>query len=397
MSETILIAGGFGLPDRNASAIRVIGLAGLLQSLGYDVVVLGKLSRDEPAVDAPAEMWVEGIRCLDIRRPVGNRRVDSYVISAESVEAVLDMHAERQVRAVVAYNYPARGAMALLRACRRRRITPVLDCTEWYGWEGRNPVRNLMRMAGVEIRMRLLTRCAGNVICASSYFAKTLPRQNTIVLPFVLDARNPKWRRPDFDLEERRPPWRLVYSGSPGLGMHKDRLPLLVEVLHRLHLEGCEFHLTIAGISSEHYLAVVPRHADYLVDLRDKLSFLGRITHEQALTLLRSADFSVFFRASNRVANTGFPTKYVEAATLGVPVITNDTSDLGNYLHHGKNGFLAASDQVDMVAATLRCALSLDGAALVGMKRACLERNPFDVPRWQSPMREFLARAVPSA
>lgn len=44
MRETIILAGGYRLDVRNASAIRALGLAHMFLSLGYRVIVMGKFS-----------------------------------------------------------------------------------------------------------------------------------------------------------------------------------------------------------------------------------------------------------------------------------------------------------------------------------------------------------------
>ena len=65
----------------------------------------------------------------------------------------------------------------------------------------------------------------------------------------------------------------------------------------------------------------------------------GKLPHD-AVGVLKAADFSMFVRDRNRVSEVGFPTKYAEAATCGIPVLTNRTSDIGDYLVDGENGIL---------------------------------------------------------
>ena len=40
------------------------------------------------------------------------------------------------------------------------------------------------------------------------------------------------------------------------------------------------------------------------------------------------------------MTSAGFPTKFVESITCGVPVITNDTSDLNEYAVDGRNAII---------------------------------------------------------
>lgn len=389
MPDTIILAGGFGLPDRTASATRVLGLARLFQTLGLEVIVLGKIGQDTPPPEGPMELVVDGVRCLDIRRPFAGRDFRPYDSSADSIAAVVDSLPPGSVLAVSAYNYPARGGWSVVQVCKRRGIPVILDCTEWHGWEGRKIVRNILRGAMTEFRMRVLTRIAGNVMCTSRWLARTMAGQHLLVIPWVVDAATPRWAPEPPRVSTPNGIRRFVYSGSPGVGMEKDRLPVAIAGFRDLHDQGIRFEFVVAGITQEDYLRLRPDHAAVLTGM-DGVRFLGRILHPESLALLRSADFSVFFRKPNRVSNAGFSTKYVEAASLGIPVISNATSDLPLYLRDGENGFMAPGLTQAEIAATLARAATMDDTALLAMKSVCAADNPFDIPKWVDQTRAFL-------
>jgi glycosyltransferase involved in cell wall biosynthesis len=171
--------------------------------------------------------------------------------------------------------------------------------------------------------------------------------------------------------------------------MHKDRLPVMLEALARLAGKGHDFRLSIAGMSESQYLETVPSHRKQFESLGKKLRFLGRIPHEESLALLRKADFSVFFRKPNRASNTGFATKFVEAATLGVPVVSNPTSDIPLYLRDGENGILARSLDGADVEEALRRAISMGPDSRAAMVATCRAENPFDLRHWQDEAKAF--------
>jgi glycosyltransferase involved in cell wall biosynthesis len=388
MRDTIILAGGYGLDTQGASAIRALGLAKMFSSLGYRVIVMGKFANSSVAARSSAGVLLGGICCRDIRQPIEGRPCVSYVKSSEPIIQVVEEVGADRVRAVLCYNYPSRGTWSMIWQMRRRGIAPILDITEWYGWEGHKILRNIWRLVGVEIRMRLLTRLAGNVICASDWFRQRIANLHTVLLPFALDTSLPKWERGPIPDPTR--PARLVYSGSPGTGMHKDRLPVMISSLARLADKGYDFHISIAGITEQQYLSVVPSHRSIINILRAHLRFLGRVSHDESLALLRSSDFSVFFRKENRVSNTGFATKFVEAATLGVPVISNPTSDIPRYLRDSENGILARSIAAADVEDALRRAITLPAKQRSAMVIACREQNPFDLYAWQRDAYFFL-------
>ncbi|MDP3402047.1 MAG: glycosyltransferase, partial [Brevundimonas sp.] len=359
-------------------------------SIGMNVIIMGKITPEVPPIQGPTEMEVEGIRCVDIRRPFPGRDYARYDLSGESVMALIDSLPAGSVRAVSAYNHAGQATWSILRGCKARGIPAILDCTEWYGWEGKKILRNIQRMAWTEFRLRVLTRKAGNVIAASRWFSDTLPGLNRVLLPFVIDASAPKWKPepPRLALPDGRR--RFLYSGSPGLGMIKDRLPVAIEGLGALEAEGVPFEFRIAGMTRDQYLADRPDDTALVTRLGDSLKFLGRIPHADSLLELRATDYALFFRRDDRVANTGFATKYVEAASLGIPVVTNPTSDIDRYLTDGHNGFLAPDLSTSAIADVLRRAATLGDADLLAMKSVCAASNPFDIPPWQAPARAFL-------
>ncbi|MRJ42538.1 MULTISPECIES: glycosyltransferase family 4 protein [Idiomarina] len=393
--DTILLCGGYQLPDRNASAIRALGTARLLQTLGYKVYVLGKLPTSDTSRDINRMLWqangLPDIECISINKPTSDFSGRSYVVSADPIEAFVAKLGAGSVRAILTYNYSARGTNKVNQFCRQHGIASILDCTEWYGWEGRNIIRNITRLFGVHIKMRYLTKQAGNVIVASYFLERFLPKQHLLKLPFVVDPNETRWQQGP--LPENEQPV-FTYSGSPGPGMHKDRLPIMVSAFAKLKQQAHVFKVNIVGLTEQQYLAVMPEHRNTIERLGDSIQFFGRVAHSESISLLKSSDFSVFFRKPNRVANVGFSTKYVEAATLGIPVISNETSDLAAYLKPGKNGFLAREFSNTAIEQALTQAVSLSAEERKLMHLRCRKLQPFNYQHWLSQAESFFNQLV---
>lgn len=386
--DSVIYVGGFGLPDRTASAQRCLGNARLLRSVGFEVTIVGKLSPELSAEGMRAPAIVDGFTCYDIRAPLPGRKFKTYVHSAEPIEAVIEAVGSDRVHSVIAYNYPAVGLSRLIDCCKRRGIPTVVECTEWYGWEGRDPLRNMQRIMGSFWRARVLASRAGNVIVASKYLLKHYEGKNVLVLPFVVDANEDKWARKDSEpcVASRR----LVYAGSPGLGLRKDKINYLMEALATLRAEGLAFHLDVVGLTREQYIEAIPAHKGLVEGiLAGSVQFHGRVPHAKAIAVQRAADYSVFFRDPDRMSHVGFPTKYVEAVACGIPCITNPTSDIPCYLTDGVNGFLARSHRRSDIAVALRRALKISDEDLAAMKVRLVD-NPFHVDRWEVEARRFM-------
>lgn len=172
--------------------------------------------------------------------------------------------------------------------------------------------------------------------------------------------------------------------------MYKDRLPEIIQAFSELSKTRRDFEFKVYGITRDQFLRGAPEKAPEIDQIGNCLSFHGRVSHSASLDALSQSHFSIFLRKSNRVSNAGFPTKYMEASTIGVPVIANITSDIGQFLSHGRNGFVVEGFDPAQVLQTLREAMSLNENEYKEMRDRQLENDPFSVENWKFKMKEFL-------
>ncbi len=389
MRDTVLYIGGFGLPDRTASALRAFGNATVLRAAGYRVVIAGKYARIPDPV-LPPEL-IHGFACHDIRQPLPGLPVVDYTLSSANIHALAKQIGLQRIVAIMAYNYPGFGLHRLLRLGRRLGVPVINESTEWYGWEGFRPLTNVRRILESRWRNNGLVDVAGNFICATEWSKRRQPHANTLVLPFALDRGWACWRAEVDDAWCRdADAVRLVYSGSPGLGMHKDRLPLIVQALDRIDPAGRRFRFAVVGMTAKDYLHSMPQHAGLLGRHVQSIRFLGKMAHRDAVGVLKAGDFSVFVRERNRVSEVGFPTKYAEAATLGIPVLTNRSSDIADYLNDGENGILLPDCSPAELERGLARALGQPREVLGRMRRRAAEETAFTPEAWVPRMQTFM-------
>lgn len=140
---------------------------------------------------------------------------------------------------------------------------------------------------------------------------------------------------------------RLAYCGNPG---RKDRLDLVVRAIAEVDPKGERVRLDIAGVDADQLTLMYGLDA-----LPQGVNAWGRVPHVRALDLLGSADFMPLVREDERFAQAGFPTKVVEALSLGVAPWVNLTSDLGEHLTDGVNAVvILGSDQVSVTESLRR-------------------------------------------
>jgi glycosyltransferase involved in cell wall biosynthesis len=385
--RTIIYAGELGLPDGTATAQRVLSNAKLLRELGYTVVFVTKSAE----ASSPAQITVDGFEARVTPFRQGRAGLMEYLTSVRDVmEALADEGPER-VAAVVCYNYPAVALMRLQNRLRRAGIPMIADVTEWYLPRDRRILYRWLMKGDTALRMFCAHRRCSGLIAVSKflvdyYGGRAMPVVN---VPVLTDADDPKWQRGE-TREDR--PLRFVYAGTPFVprGFAKDRIDVLVETLVEFMREGYAFELSIVGSSEEQYLARYPHHRQIVRDMDGVLHIRGRVSHEEAIAMLRESDFSVFFRDSNRATLAGFPTKFTEAITAGIPVITNKSSNIEEYFDRLRCGILLDDAEPESIRRGFESAFGMPHSEIEAMKMRCQTSRAFDYRAFETDMRVFL-------
>ncbi|MBU5304847.1 glycosyltransferase family 4 protein [Eubacterium callanderi] len=330
--KTVIYIGGFELPDKNAAAQRVISNAKALHETGYNIILVD-IDRD-----CEKDILETKSECFGFTR-YSMKYTNKRLISITDLIAIIKIYMNDQLY-VIAYNYPGIALLKMLRYCKKNRIKIFSDCTEWYGMLGSNFIRRIIKGMDSYIRMNVVQPRLDGIIVISKYLENFYrDRLPTVCVPPLTDAYDKKW---DLKKKAQHQEIQIVYAGNPG--KHKDKVNLIIEALSKN--DTCEVTLTVIGITKEQFLELYPEDEDIIKKIDGRVEFLGFISHEQVIERLKCADYSMFYRYVTRVTMAGFPTKFAEAITCGTPVITNKTSDLGDYLIEGRNGYWV-SDNIE--------------------------------------------------
>lgn len=326
---TILYIGGFELPDKNAAAQRVMTNAKAFRELGFRTVLIG-VSKDIPAgVSLESTKTVyEGFDAYAVAYPATAMQWKGYLTSdkayVELAEKIEDL------RIIICYNFQSVALEKIRQYCSKKKIKCVADVTEWYSGAGRSLPVKVLKYADTFYRMRVVQKKMDGLIVISRYLENYYKHcRNVVYLPPLTDFHGSSIKRN----EKLQEPLRLVYAGSPGL---KDRIDLLIEAIGKVRRS---VRLDVVGITKTEYLKLHPNHQTVL-DAGGNIEFHGRLSHHETINFVKQADFSCFFRDNNRVTQAGFPTKFAESISLGIPVITNKSSNIEEYIYNNVNGIL---------------------------------------------------------
>lgn len=378
MNENILYIGGFELPDKNAAAHRVINNAKALKKLDYKVIFLG-IDRESNALlsDKCKILFDEKFECW-FRSYTSNR-----LYSIKDVKLLYKKY-DGNIKHIIAYNYPSISLLKLIIFCKQKKINLICDCTEWYDTKEISGFKKIIKGMDSSFRMRLLHKCVDGIIVISNflynYYSGTM---KTLKIPPLCDVNKIENKNPYVITTN---PVHLVYSGSPG--KTKDKIDIIVESLYRNR--DIDFLFSIIGIEEIDYISMYPSHKEIISDLHNKIEFKGRISHDLSLKEIKSADFFMFYRNKSRVTMAGFPTKFAESFSCGVPIITSETSDLNEYLINEVNGFWLA-ESIEEIDKQINFILNMSKDEINEMHNYCYKNhNKFDFNQYISDFREFL-------
>ena len=366
--EKVLYIGGFEMPDKNAAAHRVVAVAKCMQYLNYEVSFIGITHSD--AFNGS----FEGFGYKALRYPRSRKEWVRYAIGAD----ILEMVKQQPVDIIIAYNYPAVALARITFYARKRGVKVVGDITEWY------ESKYWYRQLDTFLSMRCVYKHLDGIIAISKYLYDYFSPCKRMLLPPIVDKEEDKWKKkamPDHLFVEAADKIKIVYAGNPG---KKDLLGRVVRALEKI--DGTRLMLTIIGMDKEQFANT------YGAEGCDKvnISFMGKKTHQEVISILSSSDFQIIIRESNRLCNAGFPTKFVETIMAGASVIANHFSDIADYLEDGVNGFLLDSSEIEEIAKTLNKVSQLSRKEIDEMK-SNIQKISFDYRRFLPQVKDFLS------
>ena len=319
---TVLYVGGFILPDGNAAAQRVVANAKLFRDIGFRVVFMNH----PEAAGSPYIEDYYGFVCYNYPKSEWGvaRRID-----IDRIKEIVEHRGD--VTHIIAYNYPAPSLSKLIKFCRLKGIKCIGDTTEWYRALDVALAKAPFKFLDTFARMRILNKRMDGQIVISRYLERFYQgKVPCVLLPPLVDIRDGKW--PSCH-EKKADGVSFIYAGKPS--KTKERLDLIVDAIVSIPDE-CAVSLKVVGIDASEFEEI------YGISAPDssRVSFEGRLPHEEVLSLVASSSYSILIRDDNRVTKAGFPTKFVESVTCGTFVICNDNSDLREWVEREGCGFV---------------------------------------------------------
>lgn len=323
---SIFITGAFKYPDKDAAGKRINQIVSALESFQdcREITVGG---------------WEEG-SLNTIRRGLKTSSLSFSLLKKNEGNIFLkSLHFLFMGLVVISWMFENRGKFSViylynppfifsvlslcLAKCLNKKI--ILDSTEWYQSEhlpgGTKSAAALENWA----RMKISYPHFKNVIAISDYLYRYYDAKgnNIIKVPPLAKTYNKHTKVYDSDKVT------LFYAGSPG---KKDRIDVFLKSLVMSKHKYPIIYVYIAGVNEETFLRDYPFFQAYADKLKMFCCFLGRLDIKDIYMWYEHVDYCFFFREHKRYAHAGFPSKFVEALSYGIPVITNKIGDISDVL-----------------------------------------------------------------
>lgn len=374
-------------PNGDAGAVRTHVFAKLLRAIGYEPMVVGMGPSTSFRVCEE-----DGISYMSMCAPSGGfyERVMKYAQLPARLKTYV-LTADAQWDLILASDV-AKKPFQLLQAYAAKRSIPLLhDSVEWYSPEqfGAAGTWHPTYRAKDRLNRRIIDNPV-RVIAISSYLDKHFSARGiaTTRIPVIMDTES-------VVCDKCIDPQKIVfaYAGAPG---KKDYLKTVVAGFALLAQQtDVPFELRLIGVTKEQLVSMCEASPADVEMLGEHLCCMGRVSRDEVLRQLSQADFTVLMRSEEqRYAKAGFPTKFVESLATATPVVANATSDIGEYLKDGENGFLvsACSPQALSEALEKAVALSYDDRRTMQdtARRTAVEQ--FDYMRYAQQLERFITK-----
>jgi glycosyltransferase involved in cell wall biosynthesis len=391
MDNKILYFGNFKFPYGNAAGSRVLGNGYSLRSLGNKVIFVGfdqinSIYPNQPRV-------YDGFEYHSLVTPNLINRILFYRYLNE-IKIIIK---SENINIIILYGNPVISLIQfyLIYFCKKNKIKLVIDIADWHSSNSGPYLGRFIKYLDISFRMKYLNKKSDGIITVSShlrnyYKSKSLP---VIVVPPLVNLN--KFKDLKFDLDSKIT--TLIYVGQPfpningrsvSESAYKDRLDIVIDSLYEL--KNKNFIFNIYGISKIEYLKVIKKHQDVLDVLWDRVLFHGIVENSKVLSYIANSDFSILYRESNRLSNSGFPTKFVECISCGTPMITTFTSDLEQYITINRLGFGVDPKSRNDFTDLLENSLSLSRDEIVKMKKYCYSSHAFSFENFIVDFEKFL-------
>ena len=247
--------------------------------------------------------------------------------------------------------------------CERHNIRLIIEVTEWMEVENRKEIATRGIVWQKDIQKRYIDKRCGNIIAISEFLYEHYRNQGCNVIklpPLVYDFADKDQIFRDRDVVKLHQV-KLVFAGTTDF---KDYLEPMLKAIRKINNNEIKIIFDVVGPSPD----AIESMLECSSPTQYGINCYGRLSHENTLSIVRKADFSVLMRENKRYAKAGVSTKFVEAMSLAVPSICTAVGGTDAFVTDGVDGVLIKDNSVHEVLDKLVQIVNMDSSKILQMK-----------------------------
>lgn len=380
------------LPDINALAHRVLANCIALREAGYKPILIG-YSKDKstPTDIEKTHFIVNGFDCYNVPYPISNMDWVKDIVTYRKFNKLIESYFDEGVHSIVCCSIGSTNFYGLMRMAKKHGIHMVSDTEDWFDEFYGNIIRRNYKRIDEEIYVKVLKPRIRNVITISSFLYDYYTKEhncNCLIVPSLTVSTDKRFQNlPEYKYDGTL---RYVYSGNPGFKGSKDRVDWCVEAFAKNAPPHAIFD--IFGITKDDFNALYPGKSSYAED--NRITFHGFCDNKICLEAIARADFSIFARMISQPTLAGFPTKFSECLTMGVPSITTPTSDLASYIVNGVNGYISEKAEYSSFEKAFKESCIVSEAEITAIHKNCKNDKRLDCAAYVDKLGKYFDNLV---
>ena len=253
--------------------------------------------------------------------------------------------------------------------CKKHNIRLIIEVTEWMEVENRKEIATRGIVWQKDIQKRYIDKRCGNIIAISEFLYEHYRNQGCNVIklpPLVYDFADKDQIFRDRDVVKLHQV-KLVFAGTTDF---KDYLEPMLKAIRKINNNEIKIIFDVVGPSPD----AIESMLECSSPTQYGINCYGRLSHENTLSIVRKADFSVLMRENKRYAKAGVSTKFVEAMSLAVPSICTAVGGTDAFVSDGVDGFLIKDNSVYEILDKLELIVNMDSSEILQMKLNALNK-----------------------
>lgn len=271
--------------------------------------------------------------------------------------------------------------------CKKHNIRLIIEVTEWMEVENRKEIATRGIVWQKDIQKRYIDKRCGNIIAISEFLYEHYRNQGCNVIklpPLVYDFADKDQIFRDRDVVKLHQV-KLVFAGTTDF---KDYLEPMLKAIRKINNNEIKIIFDVVGPSPD----AIESMLECSSPTQYGINCYGRLSHENTLSIVRKADFSVLMRENKRYAKAGVSTKFVEAMSLAVPSICTAVGGTDAFVSDGVDGILIKDNSVHEVLDKLVQIVNMDSSKILQMKLNALNtaKQVFSEGQYYNVAKRFL-------